>query len=46
MSEISQRNAHGDTEPRHIVVLEFVAAAAVLLVIVTVLYMVFTYRPA
>ena len=42
MIEISKHPRGGE---RHIVVLEYVAAAAVICVIAVVLVMVFTYRP-
>ncbi len=40
------RGAKPDVEERKVVVLEFVAAFAILSIIALVLYMVFSYRPA
>jgi len=43
--ELSRHHQRPEPDERPVIVLEFVAAAAVLGVIGVVLYMVFTYRP-
>jgi hypothetical protein len=45
MIELSRHHQRPESDERPVIVLEFVAAAAVLGVIGVVLYMVFTYRP-
>jgi hypothetical protein len=44
MIELSAGNRHADPDERRIVVLEFVAACALVCIFAVVLYMVFTYR--
>jgi hypothetical protein len=43
--EVSRQGNRRENEDRRVIVLEFVAATAVLGVIGVVLFMVFTYRP-
>ena len=45
MLDVSKRQG-SDSEQRQVVLLEFVAAAAIFSIVALVLYMVFTYRPA